>query len=135
LWTAAGGHAALVGNVWRASDTSEPLDGDGAGSLIRARIDRGEYETWFESDAGELLAIVTNGERAMVMLLQEAGDPGEHAVDASAATSTSGGYVLADGQVDAYADRDTVSLATAVDLLSAVVDGRERPPTDWQIDR
>jgi hypothetical protein len=129
------GHAAPVGNVWRLLDTCDPLDADGAESLVRARLHRGEYETWFESDSGELMAVVTNGDRAMVMLLREPGDAGEHAVDASADASTSGGYVLANGQVDAYANRDTVPLATAMSLLSAVIDGRERSPKQWQIDR
>ena len=70
----------------------------------------------FESDSGELLAVVTNGERAMVMLLREPGDAGEHAVDETAGTSTSSGYVLANGQVDTYADCDTVRLADALEL-------------------
>ena len=121
--------------MWRLSDTSDPLDAAGAESLIRTRLDCGAFETWFESDSGEVLAVVTNGERAMVMLLREPGDAGEHAIDASADTSTSDGYVLDNGHVDSYADRGTVPLATAMRLLSAIIDGRERSSAQWQIDR
>jgi hypothetical protein len=115
-------------------DTDEPLDAQSAVSLIRSRMDLRQFETWFESESGRLLAFVTNGERAMVMLLREPGDAGEHAVDRSADTSTSGGYVLANGQVDTYPDRDTVPVATAMDLVVAVIDGRERARAEWQID-
>jgi hypothetical protein len=114
---------------------SERLDPQSAVSLIHARLEVRKCETWFESDSGRLLAVVTNGVRAMVVLLREPGDPGEHAVDRSADGSTGGGYVFDNGQVDTYADRDTVPLAVAIELVAAVIDGRERSPADWQVDR
>jgi hypothetical protein len=124
-----------VGDAWRIQDTSDWLDAQSAVSLIHSRLELRQYETWFESESGKLLAFVTNGERAMVMLLGEPGDAGEHAVDRSASTSTSGGYVLANGQVDTYPDRDTVPLRTAMALVVAVIDGHERSLAAWQIDR
>lgn len=45
--------------------------------ILRARIGRGQLETWLTSSSGRSLAVVTNTERAMVMLLEKEGDPGE----------------------------------------------------------
>lgn len=86
--------------------------GEEARYLLRHRWDWANHETWFENDAGRLLAVVTNGERAMVMLLDGEGEPGEHLVDPRGECS-SGGYVLSNGQVDSYADRDTVTFDVA----------------------
>src|SRR5687767_9298318 len=124
-----------MAGAWRVQDSTEPIDASAAISLLRSRLRSGRCETWFESDSGELLAVVTNGERAMVMLLREPGDAGEHAVDETAGTSTSSGYVLANGQVDTYADCDTVRLADALELVSFVIEGRERTPAKWRLDR
>jgi hypothetical protein len=129
------GQSACVGRPWRLQDTDDPVDASRAVSLLRARLRKGQHETWFESETGELLAVVTNGERAMVMLLRGPGDAGEHAIDDAADGSASTGYVLANGQVDTYADRDTVPFDAAAELVSCVIDGRDRSPSDWQIDR
>ncbi len=67
----------------------------------------------------------------MVMLLAEDGDAGVHAVDPSADASSTGGYGLANGQVDEYPLRDTVPLATALGLVAGALDGRERLDEDW----
>ncbi|MEU9230341.1 hypothetical protein AB0D40_39185 [Streptomyces massasporeus] len=48
---------------------------------LRSSIDSGQLETWLTSSSGRSLAFVTNTERAMMMLLEEEGDPGENAVD------------------------------------------------------
>ncbi len=116
-------------------DGTEALDGGSAATIIRDRRSLGIFTTWFESDGGRMLAVVTNGERAMVMLLREPGDAGEHAVDRDAGDSTSGGYVLDNGQADCYAARDTAPLATALELVADVIEDRERSPVDWQTDR
>ncbi|MEU1077230.1 MULTISPECIES: hypothetical protein [unclassified Streptomyces] len=50
---------------------------------------------------------MTNTERAMVMLLEEEGDPGGHAV-APGTQGSSGGFVLANGQDDEHPDENTV---------------------------
>jgi len=69
------------------------IDGKQAADLVLVRVAEGLFETWFEHDDGRLLAIVTNGARAMVMVLDEPGDAGEHAIDPTA-TGQQSGYVL-----------------------------------------
>jgi hypothetical protein len=76
------------------------------------RLDWASQETWFEDEHGQLLAVVTNGARAMVMLMHGDGDPGEHLID-TRGEGRSGGFLLANGQVDTYADRDTVVFSVA----------------------
>ena len=85
------------------------------------RLGRASRETWLEDDEGRLPAVITNGERAMVMLMDEAGDPGEHLTDPHG-EGRSGGFRLANGQVDAYADRDTVALGVAGEAVAHLVD-------------
>ncbi|WP_412074688.1 hypothetical protein ACLF6K_00520 [Streptomyces xanthophaeus] len=58
------------------------------------------------------MAVVTNGERAMVMLVEGEGASAEHLVDPRGEGS-SDGYTLSNGQVDRYADRDTVAFDVA----------------------
>ncbi|MFE2163751.1 hypothetical protein ACFXB3_01500 [Streptomyces sp. NPDC059447] len=100
-------------NRWHLQGSAHhAYSGEEARQLLRNRLDWGNQETWFESDAGRLLAVVTNGERAMVVLLDGDGDPGEHLVDPRCEGS-SDGYVLSNGQVDRYADRDTVAFDVA----------------------
>ncbi|MET7507242.1 hypothetical protein [Streptomyces albidoflavus] len=102
---------------------------------LRSRIDSGQLETWLTSSSGRLLAFVTNTERAMVMLLEEEGDPGEHAVDPGA-EGTSDGFVLCDGQEDEYPDEDTVPVGEAFGLVEHIV-GTGSWPADarWVDDR
>jgi hypothetical protein len=102
---------------------------------LRARIDSGQLETWLTSSSGRLLAFVTNTERAMVMLLDGEGDPGEHAVEPEA-DGTSEGFVLSNGQHDKYPDRDTVSLDEAFRIVEHIV-GAGSWPADarWVADR
>ncbi|MFJ7017864.1 hypothetical protein ACIQUW_05805 [Streptomyces sp. NPDC101117] len=87
---------------------------------LRSRFDSGRLETWLISSHGRSLAFVTNTGRAMVMLLEEEGDPGEHAVDPGA-QGTSGGFVLAHGQEDEYPNEDTVPLQEALRLVQHIV--------------
>ena len=56
------------------------------------------------------------------VLMNEPSDPGKHAVD-SAAGGSSSGYELSNGQVDDYADRDTVPWDAALQALRCLVDG------------
>ncbi len=104
-------------------------------AFVRRRISDGHYETWFNSTQGRSLAFVTNGLRAMVMLLDHDDDPGQHAVDRDA-TGTSAGFLLTNGQQDSYPDRDTVALALGVDVVAAILTSG-RAPTDavWEIVR
>ncbi|MFI1676272.1 hypothetical protein [Streptomyces sp. NPDC020607] len=104
-------------------------------SDLRSRIGRGQFETWLTGSSGRLLAFVTNAERAMVMLLEEEGDPGEHAVDPGAEGS-SDGFVLSNGADDAYPDEDTVPVHEALRLVERIV-GTGSWPADarWVVDR
>jgi len=96
------------------------LASDETGAVLRARIDAGHLETWLTSESGRMLAFVTNTERAMVMLLDGEGDPGEHAADPEAEGS-SDGFVLANGQNDRYQDADTVPIDEALRIVGHVV--------------
>lgn len=51
---------------WHLHDHHEPLTGKHAAELVHARVTEGQFETWLEHDRGRLLAVVTNGTRAMV---------------------------------------------------------------------
>jgi hypothetical protein len=124
-----------VGKQWRVQDTGRTLDGDAVGLVVRSRIARGELETWFESDSGRLLALVTDGQRALVIVLRHVGDAGEHLIDRSEDHATSSGYVLSNGQVDTYPNRDTIPLAMALDVVRAVIQDRKHPDAEWQVDR
>ncbi|MFJ2432572.1 hypothetical protein ACIOWM_05115 [Streptomyces anulatus] len=102
---------------------------------LRSRIDSGQLETWLISSSGRSLAFVTNTERAMVVLLEEEGDPGEHAVDPGCEGS-SDGFVLSNGQDDEYPDQDTVPVHEAFRLVEHIV-GTGSWPADarWVVDR
>ena len=103
--------------------------------VLRSRIDSGQFETWLTSSSGRSLAFVTNKERAMVVLLEEEGDPGEHAVDPGAAGS-SGGFVLSNGQGDEYLDEDTVPIGEAFRLVEHIVETDSWPAdARWVVDR
>ncbi len=116
-------------------DGSRSLSSEAVSPALRARADGGQLETWLRSSRGRLLAFVTNGERAMVMLLDGEGDPGEHAVDPGA-DGESDGFVLANGQDDEYPDQDTVPLAEGLLIVECVV-GTGTWPADarWVVDR
>ncbi len=116
-------------------DSSGPVSSEIVLEALQSRIDSGQLETWLASSSGRLLAFVTNTERAMVMLLEEEGDPGEHAVDPGA-EGLSGGFVLSNGQDDEYPDEDTVPIRKAFRLVEHIV-GTGSWPADarWVVDR
>ncbi|MFF9043851.1 hypothetical protein [Streptomyces parvulus] len=78
---------------------------------------------------------MANTERAMVMLLEEGGDSGEHAA-APGAQGVSDGFVLCNGQEDEYPDEDTVPIGEAFRLVEQII-GTGSWPTDarWVVDR
>lgn len=125
----------LADSRWRVRDDAREVTGEAAVALLRARGAGGPAEIWFERDDGRLMSVTSNGERAMVMLLRESGDPGEHAIDPGA-SGEQDGYVLSNGQNDVYPDHDTIPLATALRVVEHVID-RGQPPSDveWQVDR
>ncbi|MER6602103.1 hypothetical protein ACWDBC_31900 [Streptomyces parvus] len=121
---------------WVINDGSPvPVSSETVLKALRPRIDRGQLETWLTSSSGRSLAFVTNTERAMVTLLEEESNPGEHAVDPRAQGS-SDGFVLSNGQDDEYPDEDTVPIGEAFRLVKHIV-GTGSWPTDarWVVDR
>ncbi|WP_339133543.1 hypothetical protein WJM95_30415 [Streptomyces sp. f51] len=116
-------------------DSPVPVSSEVVPEALRSRIGSGHLETWLTSSSGRSLAFVTNTERAMVMLLEDEGDPGEHAVDPGAQGS-SDGFVLSNGQGDEYLDEDTVPIHEAFRLVTQIV-ATGSWPTDahWVVDR
>ncbi|MEV4671260.1 MULTISPECIES: hypothetical protein [Actinomadura] len=112
---------------WR-FDGAAPLTPDAAIDELRARIGRGTLEFWLTSSSGRLLAVVTNTRRAMVMLLDGEGDPGEHAVSPGA-DGWSDGFVLSNGQHDEYPDEDTVPLPDALRIVRHILTHGTPPRT------
>ncbi|WP_223206330.1 hypothetical protein [Streptomyces xanthii] len=111
----------LVIESWVISDDG-PASVSSAGVVeaLRSRIDSGQLETWLTSSSGRLLAFVTNTERAMVVLLEGEGGPGEHAADPGT-TGASDGFILSNGQGDEYPDEDTVPIREAFWLVEHIV--------------
>ena len=98
-------------------------------------VDDGALTTYFRIDLGRLPVFVSNGTRAMVVLINSEGDPGEHAVSPGAVGSDDG-YVLDNGQEDTYEDADTIPLPDALIALSSIIDsGHPAPGTSWSVDR
>ncbi|MFG2007305.1 hypothetical protein ACGFNU_49965 [Spirillospora sp. NPDC048911] len=124
-----------MNETWKFEEFPSALTSQTAVEQLRTRINEGQLETWLTSSSGRLLAIVTNGQRAMVMLLDDDADPGQHAVD-PAADGKSDGFVLANGQHDEYANKDTIPLSEALRIVRHLVD-EGNPPSDvtWAIDR
>ncbi len=107
--------------AWVIDDgSSVPASSESVLEALWTRIDSGQLETWLTSSSGRSLAFVTNTERALVMLLEEEGDPGEHAVDPEAEGS-SDGFLLSNGQHDEYPDKDTVPIGEAFRLVKHIV--------------
>jgi hypothetical protein len=125
----------LVTESWKFDDAPATLTADAAIGQLSARIASQKLESWLTSSSGRLLAVVTNTERAMVLLLDGEGDPGEHAIDPGADGSSSG-YVLANGQDDEYPDNDTVPLPEALRIVRHILT-HGNPPADaaWTVDR
>jgi hypothetical protein len=125
----------LVAESWKFNGDPATLTADAAIDQLRARIANETLESWLTSSSGRLLAVVTNTERATVMLLDGEGDPGEHAVDPEA-DGRSDGFVLANGQNDEYPNKDTVPLPEALRIVRHIL-SQGNPPTDaaWTVDR
>ncbi|MFD9269561.1 hypothetical protein ACFWB1_29540 [Streptomyces goshikiensis] len=120
---------------WFLTDSAVPASAATALDVLQERIAAGHLETWLISSRGRSLAIISNTDRAMVMLLDDEADPGEHALSPGA-SSLSSGFVLANGQHDEYPDEDTVPLTEAMRIVGQILT-TGAPPTDapWAIDR
>ncbi|MFI9188393.1 hypothetical protein ACIG0A_03695 [Streptomyces californicus] len=122
---------------WKIEAADALLSPDALVEAVRARTADGLLETWLTSSSGRSLALVSNTVRAMVVLLERDGDPGEHAVDPQAEEGVwSDGFVLSNGQDDAYPDRDTVPVEEAYRLVTHLVDTGHWPPdAHWVAER
>lgn len=124
-----------MGTTWRVRGDGREVTGKAAAALLRTWGAGGPVDCGFECDDGRLLSVTTNGERAMVMLLREVGDPGEHAIDPTA-SGEQGGYVLGNGQHDLYPNRDTVALDVALSVVEHIIGHGQPPPgVAWEGDR
>lgn len=121
--------------TWSVNDGAAPVTAAAAPQMLRDRIAAGKLESWLSSSRGRLLAAISNTDRALVILLNHEGDPGEHAVTPGA-TGSSTGFVLKNGQHDEYPNEDTVPLAEALRIISHILD-TGLPPADatWSLDR
>ncbi|SOD88007.1 hypothetical protein [Streptomyces sp. Ag109_G2-15] len=121
--------------TWAFSENALPVSADEAVEELGRRIADGKLESWLTSSTGRSLAVVTNTERAMVMLLDGEGDPGEHASDPGA-EDWSDGFILENGQNDEYPDEDTVLLGEAFRIVRHIL-AHGIPPADaaWTVDR
>ena len=120
---------------WSVLDEQRVLSGSEVRALLSTNVDEGRLTTYLQSDGGRLLTFVSNGTRAMVVLMERAGDPGEHAVSPGAVGSGDG-YALENGQVDTYDDADTIPLGDALAVVQSIIEAG-RPPrgTSWSVDR
>ncbi|MGW4030138.1 hypothetical protein ACWEFL_12575 [Streptomyces sp. NPDC004838] len=124
-----------MSETWAFREGAPPVTADEAVEEIGRRMTAGTCESWLTSSTGRRLAVVTNTERAMVMLLDGEGDPGEHASDPGA-EDWSDGFVLENGQNDEYPDEDTVPLGEAFRIVRHIVaQGTPPPDAAWTVDR
>ncbi|XVQ10993.1 hypothetical protein ACQP1W_52320 [Spirillospora sp. CA-255316] len=120
---------------WTFSDGAQPVSPEAAVRGLRKRIAEGRLESWLTSSSGRKLAVVSNTERAMVMLLEGDGDPGEYAVDPDAG-GWSEGFVLENGQHDSYPNETTVPLEEAFRIVGHILTFGSPPAgAAWAVDR
>ncbi len=120
---------------WRLGREQTAVTGREAADLLLRRADEGVLETWLTRDDGPVIGVVTTGARAMVVWMAEPGDPRRHAVDPDAGDARGDGYRLGNGQVDRYADRDTVPFALARRIVAELVDtGATGADVHWHDD-
>lgn len=100
---------------------------------VQEAIAAGCGELSVEHEQGPTLVVVVGGDRAMVMRLAAAGDAGHHAIDPTASPEPSEGYTLTNGQVDHYADRDTVDARHLMPIVIHFLATLDRwPGVPWQ---
>jgi hypothetical protein len=104
-------------------------------TAVQEAISAGTGEIWIERQRGPMLAVVIGSNRAMVLRLAEPGDAGYHAIDPAASPEPSGEYILANGQVDQYADRDTVEVRHIMPIVTHFLATMDRwPGVAWKDD-
>lgn len=125
-----------MSETWVIGDGSGvPVSSDTVEETLRARIAQGRYESLLAASSGRSVIFVTNGTRAMTVVLDEDGDPGEHAADPGA-EGVSGGFVLSNGQHDEYPNADTVPIEEAFRIVGNILrDGSWPPDAPRVVDR
>lgn len=104
-------------------------------AVVKEAISDGTGQIWIEKECGPILAVTIGGTRTMVMRLAERGDDGYHAVDLAASPEPSETYILTNGQVDQYADRDTVEVRYVMPIVAHFLATTDRwPRVMWQDD-
>ncbi|MEV4282263.1 hypothetical protein [Actinoplanes xinjiangensis] len=63
-------------SAWHFAHETSEFTGDIAAIRIQERAATGELETWLRQEEGRVLGLVTNGNRAMVMVMNEPDDLG-----------------------------------------------------------
>ncbi|MBZ4486033.1 hypothetical protein LQ938_09350 [Microbacterium sp. cx-55] len=112
---------------WFVEPDRASISADQVGAFFAKAIPAGRCEFWFERDDGLVLGFLTNTSRALVMLLADADDPGEHAVSPTASPAVSSGFRLQNGQEDSYPDADTLPIDSAIDAAEHVIRCGEWP--------
>ncbi|MFJ8085315.1 hypothetical protein ACIQ6Y_32500 [Streptomyces sp. NPDC096205] len=121
--------------TWVLGDETVPTSTPTVLEMLQERIRAGLLETWLTSSSGRSLAFMSNTERAMVIIMNDEDDPGEHAMDQDASGSSKD-FVLVDGQHDEYPDEDTLPLAEALQVVNHILTTGAPPPhVAWSIDR
>jgi hypothetical protein len=119
---------------WVFEDGTPAASADAALQELRERIAAGRLESWLASSTGQSLGVISNTERAMVLLFDA--DGGSENAVSPGATGWGEGYILANGQHDAYPDDDTVPLTDALRNVGHILT-TGMPPTDgsWSVQR
>jgi hypothetical protein len=103
--------------------------------VVQEAIAAGCGELSVEHEQGPTLVVVVGGARAMAMRLAAAGHAGHHAIEPTASLGSSERYTLANGQVDHYADRDTVDARHLMPIVAHFLATLDRwPGVPWQDD-
>jgi hypothetical protein len=116
---------------------------------LRHRLNSGILEIWLERTdvapkgsrarswtRNRLACLLSNGERAMLMVLDSSDDPGHHAFDELADDQLISGFALGNGQIDEYRACDTVPVEQALCALRVLIDdGVLDARIAWKSDR
>lgn len=101
-------------------------------TTVQQAMSAGQGEIWIDHEQGRTLAVVLGGTRAMVMFLPEPDDAGHHAIDPTASTGDPGEYLLANGQIDRYADCDTIDVPYLPQVVTHFLATTDRwPGVPW----
>ncbi|MEV5875006.1 hypothetical protein AB0L75_12385 [Streptomyces sp. NPDC052101] len=119
-----------MSETWTFAGERATVTAGEAVATLRRRIAEGRPGTWPTSSAGRLLSVVSDTDRALVMVLDEEDDPGAHAASAGS-RQWSGGFRLANGQCDTCPDEETAPLGEAFRIVRHMI-GTGLPPADTE---